>query len=258
MKRFLLFFIAISISCTNYIFAQRWGRIISGAAKAYQAYSISDADMASYVKDYITELDASSNVCKKSSKYSIRINRLTKGLTSANGIKLNFKVYQTKDVNAFACPEGSIRIYSGLLDIMSDEEVLGVIGHEIGHIANKDSKDAFKNALMTSALMDGVSAFSYKANIFTSSILGQLSEAYLNASYSRKQEYAADDYGYNFLKKHGKNPRAMAKALQKLKSLQENPGSSYSEALLQLFSTHPNINDRVARMKQKAQREGYL
>ena len=258
MKR-IFFLIIFSVIFTSPISnAQRWGRIISGAAKAYQAYTITDADMAAYVKDYITQLDASSYACKNSSKYSIRLKRLTKGLTSANGIKLNFKAYQTNDVNAFACPDGSIRVFTGLLDIMTDEEVLGVIGHEIGHIANRDSKEAFKNALLTSAIMDGVSAFSYKANVFTSSSLGQLSEAYLNASYSRQQEYAADDYGYNFLKSHGKNPRSMAKALQKLKSLQENPGSSYSEALLQLFSTHPNIDDRVARMKQKAKREGYL
>ena len=258
MKKFLLIFFVIYISCTNNIFAQRWGRIISGAAKAYQAYTITDEDMAEYVKDYVAELDASSNVCKKSSKYSIRIKRLTKGLTSANGISLNFKVYNTSDVNAFACPDGSIRVYSGLLDIMSDEEVLGIIGHEIGHIANRDSKEAFKNALITSALMDGASAFSYKADVFTSSILGQLSESFLNASYSRKQEYAADEYGYNFLKTHGKNPRAMAKALRKIKSLKENSESSYSEALLQLFSTHPNIDDRVTKMEQKAKNEGYL
>ena len=172
-------------------------------------------------------------------------------------VKQADSMYST-EVNAFACPDGSIRIYSGLLDIMTDEEVLGVIGHEIGHIANRDSKEAFKNALLTSAIIDGVSAFSEKVNTFSYSILGQLSETYLNARYSRKQEYAADDYGYSFLKKHGKNPRAMAKALQKLKSLQENPGSAYSEALLQLFSTHPNIDDRVARMTQKAQNEGYL
>lgn len=257
MKNLLLIFFTLLFSA-QVSSAQRWGRIISGATKAYQAYSISDEDMAAYVKDYIAKLDASSNVCKNSSKYSIRIKRLTKGLTSANGIKLNFKVYLTDDVNAFACPDGSIRIYSGLLDIMTDEEVLGVIGHEIGHIANRDSKEAFKNALLTSALMDGVSAFSRKADIFTSSALGQLSEAYLNASYSRQQEYAADDYGYKFLKQHGKNPRAMAKALKKLKSLQDNPGSAYSEALLQLFSTHPNIDDRVNRMTQKAKKEGYL
>ena len=50
----------------------------------------------------------------------------------------------------------------------------------------------------------------------------------------------------------------MAKALRKLKSLKENPESSYSEALLQLFSTHPNIDDRVTKMEQKAKNEGYL
>ena len=68
MKR-IFFLIIFSVIFTSPISnAQRWGRIISGAAKAYQAYTITDADMAAYVKDYITQLDASSYACKNSSK----------------------------------------------------------------------------------------------------------------------------------------------------------------------------------------------
>ena len=42
------------------------------------------------------------------------------------------------------------------MDIMSDEELLGVIGHEVGHVAHKDSKKGFRTALLTSALKDGI------------------------------------------------------------------------------------------------------
>ena len=58
----------------------------------------------------------------------------------------------SQNVNAFACPDGSVRVFSSLMDMMTDEELLGVIGHEIGHVAHKDSKKRFRTALLTSAL----------------------------------------------------------------------------------------------------------
>lgn len=254
----IFFTIILLISCINYSNAQRWDRIISGASKAYQAYTISDAEMADYAKEYITQLDARNIVCKKSNKYAVRLNKLTQNFKSANGITLNFKVYHISDINAFACPDGSIRVYSGLMDIMTDNEILGIIGHEIGHIANSDSKDAFKNALITSAIMDGAAAFSYKATLFSDSSLGALSAAYLEANYSRKQEFAADEYGYNFLKRIGINPKAMVLALKKLNNLKNSSESSISDVLMQLFSTHPALEERIKIMEQKARQDGYL
>ena len=232
-------------------------RLLSGATKIAQAYTITDEQMSAYVADYISQTDAANNVCSESSKYTKRLRSLTSGLTEADGIPLNFKVYNTSDVNAFACPDGSIRVYSGLMDIMTDEEVLGVIGHEIGHIANRDSKNAFKNSLLTSALKDGIASTSNTAAILTDSELGTLGESFLNAKYSQKQEYAADEYGYNFLKAHGKNPYAMVLSFQKLQMLQGESTSS-SSAINQLFSTHPQLEKRIEKMLERAKKDGYV
>ncbi len=124
-------------------------------------------------------------------------------MNEVEGIPLNFKVYYVIDVNAFACADGSVRIFSSLMDIMSDEELLGVIGHEVGHVAHKDSKNGFRTALLTSALKDGISSQGGKAAALTESQLGDLGGALVNATYSQKQEREADDYGYEFLKKAG-------------------------------------------------------
>ena len=56
------------------------------------------------------------------------------------GMPLNFKVYYVIDVNAFACADGSVRVFSSLMDIMTDEELLGVIGHEVGHVHTKTQR----------------------------------------------------------------------------------------------------------------------
>ena len=83
----------------------------------------------------------------------------------------------------------------------------------------RTQKNGFRTALLTSALKDGISSQGGKAAALTDSQLGDLGEALVNATYSQKQERAADDYGYEFLKKAGKNPWAMALSFQKLKKI---------------------------------------
>lgn len=231
-------------------------KAVSGAVKATKAVTLTDEQMAGYVKEYIDWMDTHNQVCAEDSPYTIRLAKLTEGLTDADGITLNFKVYHVIDVNAFACADGSIRVFSSLMDIMSDEELLGVIGHEVGHIAHRDSKKGFRTALLTSALKDGISSNGGKTAALTESQLGNLSEALVNATYSQKQEREADDYGYDFLKRAGKNPWAMALSFQKLKKMQEEAGATKNSKLNQLFSTHPDLDVRIKRMEERATSEG--
>lgn len=231
-------------------------KMVSGATKAVKAVTLTDEQMAEYVKEYIDWMDTHNQVCADDNPYTVRLKKLTEGLTDADGIPLNFKVYYVVDVNAFACPDGSVRIFSSLMDIMTDEELLGVIGHEVGHIAHRDSKKGFRTALLTSALKDGISSKGGKAAALTESQLGDLGEALVSATYSQKQEREADDYGYEFLKKAGKNPWAMALSFQKLKKMEEEAGVQKGSKLNQLFSTHPDLDSRIKRMEERATSEG--
>ncbi len=231
-------------------------KAISGGLKAVKAVTLTDKQMTEYVKEYIDWMDKHNQVCADNSPYTIRLKKITEGLTEADGIPLNFKVYHVIDINAFACADGSVRVFSSLMDIMTDEELLGVIGHEVGHVAHRDSKDGFRTALLTSALKDGISSQGGKTATLTESQLGDLSEALINATYSQKQERAADDYGYEFLKNAGKNPWAMALSFQKLKQMQEEAGAQKSNKLNQLFSTHPDLDTRIQRMEERATGEG--
>lgn len=251
---------AVVLMCTTFVMpvmAQlKLKKAVSGASKAVQAVTLTDEQMAAYVKEYIDWMDKHNQVCADDDPYTIRLKKLTEGLKEVEGIPLNFKVYYVIDVNAFACADGSVRVFSSLMDIMSDEELLGVIGHEVGHVAHKDSKKAFRTALLTSALKDGVSSQGGKVAALTDSQLGDLGEALVQANYSQKQERDADDYGYEFLKKAGKNPWAMALSFHRLKQMQEEAGAKKNSKLNQLFSTHPDLDSRIRRMEERATTEG--
>ena len=233
------------------------GKAAGGATKVLKAATLTDADMAKYVKEYVAWMDEHNHVCDAKSPYTKRLNRLTQGLNEVEGIPLNFKVYYVTDVNAFACPDGSVRVFSSLMDVMTDEELLGVIGHEIGHVAHKDSKKGFRTALLTSALKDGIASTNGAAAALSESQLGSLGESLLNATYSQKQESKADAYGYEFLKKNGKNPWAIALSFEKLKKLEEDAGVKKDSKWQRMFSSHPDLEKRIKTMGKRAEKDGF-
>ena len=98
-------------------------KAVSGAAKAAKALTLTDAQMAAYVKESVDWMDKNNPVLPEDDPYTIRLRKLTEGVTDADGIPLNFKVYNVVDVNAFACPDGSVRVFAALMDMMSDEEL---------------------------------------------------------------------------------------------------------------------------------------
>ncbi len=228
---------------------------ISAGAKAAKALTLTDKQMAEYVKESVDWMDTHNPVPGADNPYTIRLNKLTEGLTDVDGIPLNFKVYDVIDVNAFACADGSVRVFSSLMDIMSDDELLGIIGHEIGHVGLHHSKNGFKQELLTGALKDAVASSGGKAAALTESQLGTLGESLLNAKYSQKQEKEADDYGYDFLKKNGKNPWGMVQAFEKFQAMEEQQGAK-SSYINKMFSSHPETVERIKRMTARCQKDG--
>lgn len=231
------------------------GKAAGSLIKTAKALTVTDSQMAKYAKESIDWMDSHNKVSSPDSKYTIRLNRLTKGLTQADGIPLNFKVYEVVDVNAFACPDGSVRVFSSLMDIMTDDELLGIIGHEIGHVARHHSKKAFRQELLTGAARDAISSAGGIAARLSDSQLGALGESFAGARYSQKQEKEADDSGYEFLRANGKNPWGMVMAFEKFLKMESANGAknSYIE---KMFSSHPDTKARIKRMSDRCKKDG--
>lgn len=248
-------FLTLSLLSPVVSTAQDWGRLLQGGLELFQSFTVSDSQIKGYVSQFVSKSDRTNQLAPSDSPYNVRLNRIVSGITSVDGQPLNFKVYITKDINAFACADGSVRVYSGLMDVMNDDEVLGVIGHEIGHVAHHDTRNAMKNALRTAALKDAVASAGGAVAALTDSQLGVLGEAVVNARYSQKQESNADAYGYDFLKAHGRNPLALCMAFKKLQALENSSGTSALVA--SLFSDHPDTGKRIKDIEKKALKDGY-
>ncbi|QIL73150.1 M48 family metalloprotease [Diaphorobacter sp. HDW4B] len=128
------------------------GGLVDGATMAVKATSLSDEEVIATSKQACEALDAQNRVADSKSKYMQRLNKvIAKMPTEINGIKAVYKVYLTNDVNAWAMDNGCIRVYSGLMDAMNDDELRGIIGHEIGHVALGHSKKSMQTAYATAA-----------------------------------------------------------------------------------------------------------
>ena len=112
------------------------GGLVGAGSKVVQAATLSDAEIKTLSDKACAQSDSQEKIAAPGSKYDARLQKIAKQLGgTVNGQKANYKVYITKDVNAWAMANGCIRVYSGLMDMMTDDEVMGVVGHEIGHVA---------------------------------------------------------------------------------------------------------------------------
>ena len=107
-----------------------------------------------------------------------------------------------------------------------------------------------KSAYLRSAAKNAAGAANETVAKLTDSDLGALAESLAGAQFSQKQENEADDYGFEFCIKNNIDPYAMYNALNKLLKLSED--APKSSKFRQLFSSHPETEKRVARMKAKA------
>ncbi len=227
--------------------------ILQAALDALNSATLSDAQVAEYSRQAVQQMDAKNPVAAPNDPYMQRLSRIVSRHHTVSGLPINYKVYKVPDVNAFATADGSVRVFKGLMDIMTDNELLAVMGHEIGHVINHDTRDAMKSALRRSAVRNAAASNSGVIGKLSRSQLGGVADYLLGASFSRQQETEADDYSYNFLKRYGYNVLALATSFEKLAKLS---GGSQGGKVGAILSTHPDSKARAQRVRDRARRDG--
>ena len=224
--------------------------LLSSGAEAFQAYSLSDEQVKALSDKACQEMDAKATIAPASSEYSKRLSKIAAALgDNINGQPVNYKVYQTKDVNAFAMANGCIRVYSGLMDLMNDNEVEAVIGYEMGHVALGHVKKGMQVALGTNAVRAAAASAGGIVGSLSQSQLGDLGEKLVNSQFSQRQESEADDYSYDLLRKRGINPAGLATSFEKLAQLEAGRQSS-------MFDDHPASEARAQHIRDRMKADG--
>ena len=165
--------------------------------------------------------------------------------------EFRYYVVKSPDPNAFAIPGGHIFLASGLIIMASSEdEVAGVVGHEIAHIKARHMAQRIERAKKLSfATLAGILAgviVGGKAGgaMMTGSLAaGQA----LALKYSREDEREADQLGFHYLVKAGYDGWGMVSLLRKLHRMSFlSPGTPPS-----YLSTHPGTEDRISYLMER-------
>ncbi len=174
-------------------------------------------------------------------------------LSEIGGTPYDFRFYVVKspDPNAFAIPGGHIFLASGLILMASSEdEVAGVVSHEIGHIKSRHTAERIerskKLSLITIAgILAGVIAGGKATGAITTGSVaaGQT----LALKYSREDEREADQLGFQYLTKAGYDGWGLLSFLEKLQRMRSlSPGTPPY-----YLSTHPGIEDRISYLMER-------
>ena len=126
---------------------------------AVKAATLSDAEVRQVADQACAESDQQNRIAPANSKYGQRLDKIAKALgDQIDGVPVNYKVYLTEEVNAWAMGNGCIRVYSGLMELMSDNEIEGVLGHEMGHVALGHTRKAAQTAYAAAAVRGAAGA----------------------------------------------------------------------------------------------------
>ncbi|MEN8141112.1 MAG: M48 family metallopeptidase [Thermodesulfobacteriota bacterium] len=216
--------------------------VTEAGVDAVKAVTLSDQEVAELAAQASRQADEKNQVAPPENPYARRLEKLVGQHQREENTTFNFKVYLSPTVNAFAMADGTIRVYSGLMDMMDDGELRFVIGHEMGHVVEQHIKKKLMLAYAGRAVRKGVASQQNVAGDIARSSLGGLAEALVNAQFSQQEERQADDYGLSFLQQKRYQPEKAISALEKLATL----GSDHS-----FLSSHPAPAERAKRLAHR-------
>ena len=207
--------------------------------------------------------------------------RIVRGLATRAGMPLpRIYLIPTDTPNAFATgrnPEHAVvAVTEGILRILDEEELEGVLAHELSHVKNRDVLISTIAATLAgaitylahmaqwAAMFGGRSSNDDEGGVnpiaaILMAILAPIAAMLVQMAVSRSREYQADATGARIAGK----PWGLAKALEKLQMAQQvapmeaNPATAHlfivnplsGRSLMNLFSTHPPLEERIARLR---------
>lgn len=185
-------------------------------------------------------------------KFTRYLNTLGKRLAEASprpGLDYHFYLADMEEPNAFALPGGYVYVSRGILMLAnSEDELAGVVGHEVGHVAARHTVQTISKRGPFAVVFGIASGLAGLVSPFVGNIIGgigDITQSVIFSPYSRSQETEADRVGQEMAARAGWDPAGLTKLLTSLDrevKLFENSNRKPS-----FFDTHPPTPDRVER-----------
>lgn len=162
---------------------------------------------------------------------------MTRGIEASHAFRLEFRGSPVLGPNALALPDGTIVMTDELVQLAGrSEELLGVLAHEVGHVAHRH---ALRSVLQSTAVTLLVT-FALGDIVSLTSLAAALPTMLVEAKFSRDFEREADEYALAFLRSRNLSPKHAADMLERLARHRGEAGERYS-----YLSSHPATAERI-------------
>ena len=173
--------------------------------------------------------------------------------TAARETPYEFKFHLLADmqtVNAFALPGGQIFITEALFRrLKSEDQLAGVLGHEMGHVVARHSNEQMASSRMWSGLAQGLGVLLSDGHSNSGAQMANMVAQWRVMKFSRDDESEADALGVRFMMQAGCNPEALIGVMEIL--AQVSGGANNSD----FMSSHPNPANRMEHIREVIARE---
>ncbi len=147
-------------------------------------------------------------------------------------------------INAFALPGGQVFITYALFEQLNEDQLAGVLGHEIGHVLGRHSSERIANTEFWQTISQGASVGANAGDLIAG--IGQ-KKLLTNG---RGDELESDDLGVRFMIKAGYDPYEMIRVMEILRS------AAGPNRIPEFQSTHPDPDNRIERIKESIKKYG--
>jgi putative metalloprotease len=152
--------------------------------------------------------------------------------------EIGIKIVADSNINAGSAGGGEFLITTGLLQKANDEQLRGILAHEIAH---DDLGHPVKMQLVETGVNIGAALLE---KVFPGSgAVAPIAGTLIASSYSRPQEFAADEHGVTILRRAGYSKEVMVRALTWIMQVQGNSGGGF-------LSTHPATDERIRALRR--------
>jgi predicted Zn-dependent protease len=152
--------------------------------------------------------------------------------------EISVKIVADSNINAGSSGGGEFLITTGLLEKANDEQLRGILAHEIAH---DDLGHPVKMQLVETGV--GLGAALLEKVFPASGVVAPIAGTLITSSYSRPQEFAADEHGVTILRRAGYSKEVMIRALTWIMQVQGNSGGGF-------LSTHPATDERIRALRR--------
>ncbi|MEO1310339.1 MAG: M48 family metallopeptidase [Pseudomonadota bacterium] len=182
-------------------------------------------------------------------RYTSRMNRVAERVIRASGenpMEWEYLVFESQAVNAFALPGKKVGFYTGILDIMdNDDQIAVVMGHEVGHIRYRHSIERYSQSALSSQVIEatGVGQSDSVAAQLAGFFGTQAVQIGFLLPFSRKHELEADRFGLRAMHTAGYQANESIRFWEKM--------LAFGSTTPTFLSTHPCDETRIAQLQRE-------